>query len=136
MHIHTRGKPVEGQALLVTLIVLAAVSMISIGLVSMCFLVRQSAVYDCRCLQAWQAADAGVEAARCQLLASFQQGEDWPRDVQVEMGNGASAEVSITCMEGQSAAVFEVVSTGRYHGAVREVTARIQMPVEEEPQEP
>lgn len=125
-------KQVEGQALLVTLVVFTAISIIMIGLVSMCFMVRQSAAYDCRCLQAWQAADAGVEVARYKLICCCRAGEDWPRELQVQLGDEARAEVAIEYWGEETDGAFVIVSTGYYYGAVRQVQARMHIPAEQE----
>lgn len=106
----------EGHAVLLALMVFLTCSGLILSCLHTAFISRHIAYMDQSSLQAWQAADAGLAWAHCQLAqrpfnggASLQAGLSFP--------NGACCTVSSSSVMDGTHCEHTVVSVGSYRGA-------------------
>lgn len=105
-----------GSAVILVLVVFLVCSLcIMVGLQT-AYINGKIVYWDCCSLQAWQAADAGLAWAQCQLAARPCSDID-PLEADLTLANGAHCMVSSTSITNGSSREYTVLSIGSYQGS-------------------
>ena len=113
----------RGNAVIFVLVVMLACSGFIMAGLQTAFINGKIVYWDRSSLQAWQAADAGLAWAHCQLThRPFSQSD--PLQADIALPNGAHCVVSGTSMMNGMAREYTVISTGSYQGASYRATRK------------
>lgn len=105
-----------GSAVILVLVIFLACSLCIMAGLQTAYINGKIVYWDCCSLQAWQAADAGLDWAQCQLAGRpFSNIE--PPQADLVLANGAHCAVSSTSIMNGSARDYTVLSIGSYQGS-------------------
>lgn len=109
---------------MLVLVVFIACSGIILAGLHTAYVNRHIVYLDRSSLQAWQAADAGLAWAYCQLSERpFNQ--NGPLEADLTLSNGATCLVNSSNVMVGTAREYSIVCTGAYQGATRTVSRKI-----------
>lgn len=109
---------------LLALVALLACSVIILSVLHTASINRHIVYLDLSSLQAWQAADAGLAWAECQLSQKpFNHSE--PLQIDLILANGASCLVTANCTAVGPVREYTVNSAGSYRGATYHASRKI-----------
>lgn len=114
----------EGYAVILALVVLWACSGLILAGLHTAFVNRHIVYLDRSSLQAWQAADAGLAWAQCQL-SERPFSHSGPLQAELTLFNGAACLVNSSHIMAGDAREYSITCTGTYQGATRTVSRKI-----------
>lgn len=113
----------EGNAVILVLVILLACSGFILAGLQTAYQNGRIVYWDGCHLQAWQAADAGLAWAHCQLAGrSF--GDSRPVQAELTLKNGAHCIVSSTSVMKGNAREYSILAVGSYQGATYQASRK------------
>lgn len=106
-----------GNAVILVLVVFLACSMCIMAGLQTGYINGKIVFWDSCSLQAWQAADAGLDWAQSQLASRPYSNID-PLQADLALANSAHCVVSSTAIINESAREYTVLSVGSYQGSI------------------
>lgn len=106
----------NGHAVILVLVIMLACSGFILAGLQTSYMNSRIVIWDECHLQAWQAADAGLAWAHCQLAGRPYSCSD-PVQIDLTLENGSHSTVSSTSIMVGDAREYTVVSIGSYQGA-------------------